>query len=253
MKISTICISKNCEDLVDETIKSFAKQNLLEKEIIFIDNLSNDGTVRQIKNSCKKYNVRDYLLISESDKGISDAMNKGWLLAKGDIINFLHFGDCYASNKVFVEVSTSYKKIKFDIFSGGAIYNYSTQKSFLSFPKNIDKIYFSNTFPHMSVFIKTSLRNQIGLYDTSLSMVMDYDLWFRAYIANKKFCYSKKILVNLKSAGESSKYLAVLNDFIKCKFKHLCLSNSVFERFKIFNSFFVILIKVLGYAIKSKL
>ena len=253
MKISTICVSKNCKNLVDQTIKSFASQNFSNKEIIFIDSLSNDGTVNQIRNSCKKYNINEYLLLSEMDKGISDAMNKGWSLAKGDVINFLHFGDCYSSKTIFCELSILFKKKECDFFAGAANFNYGSSKEFLGIPKNISKIYYANTFAHMAVFIKNSLKKQINLYDINLKIVMDYDLWFRAYKLNKKFGYTDKIFVNLHNAGESAKINLVLIDFCKCKIKHIASTSSVFEKIKILNSFLIISLKVLTYAFKNKI
>ena len=64
-------MSKNCEDLVEGTIASFAMQNFFNKEIIFIDNLSEDKTVETIQKCCKKYKIKNYHLLSEKDKGIS--------------------------------------------------------------------------------------------------------------------------------------------------------------------------------------
>ena len=253
IKISTVCISKNCEDLVEETIASFALQNFSNKEIIFIDNLSVDNTVEQIKKSCKKYKIKNYFLLSEKDKGISDAMNKGWELSKGEIINFLHFGDKYYANDVFSNVLEEFKKSKFDFFAGAANYNSGLKNSFIYYPKIIDKIYFTNTFAHMAVFFKRTVKDKLGLYNPNLLMVMDYDYWFRGFKLKCNFSYTSQIFVKLLFAGESSKTTSVLKDFYKCKINHYNSSNNFVEKLLIVISFFIICLKVIRYDFKNKL
>ena len=249
--ISIICVSKNCANLVEKTISSIAMQKFSNYEIIFIDNLSTDDTVNNISNICKKNKIKDYKIISEEDDGIADAMNKGSILSKGKILNFLHFGDFYSNINVLNIVSNEYKKNKFQIFSGGAVFNYGSTKAFESYPKNIKKIFFANTFPHMAVFLTSETIKLLRGYDKNYKIVMDYDLWFRAYINNVKFNYSKKIFVNLAPSGLSGNIKNVIIEFFKCKINHFKITKSIYYKFKIILSFFVILMKVILYVFKN--
>ena len=79
-----------------------------------MDNLSTDDTVKNISKFCKKNNIKHYKIISEEDDGIANAMNKGLMLSKGKILNFLHFGDFYSDIDVLEIVSKEYKQNKFD-------------------------------------------------------------------------------------------------------------------------------------------
>ena len=101
-KVSIITVSYNAEKMISETILSVLSQTYCDYEYIFIDGNSSDKTVEVIgkyKQCFEGKNV-DYLLISEPDKGIYDAMNKGTALAKGEWILMLNAGDMLAHERV---------------------------------------------------------------------------------------------------------------------------------------------------------
>ena len=248
---SIICVSKNSKKLVEQTINSIIMQSFTNYEIIFIDNLSSDGTVEKIKELCKEKKINNYKLISEVDEGIADAMNKGGRISKGKILNFLHFGDAYANQNVLDIASRKYKNNKFQIFSGAAIYNYGTPKAYTSYPKTIEKIYYANTFPHMSVFIDTDVFKLVGGYNKKLKIVMDYDFWFRAYLLKVKFEYTKDIFTNLAPAGLSGNISKVLKEFYNCKRFHIKEVFSLYQKVKIATSLLIIFLKVLMYVFKK--
>ena len=249
--VSTICISKNCIDLVEKTIYSIAKQNYKNREIIFIDNLSTDGTVKKIKETCLRNNIDHYKIISEKDEGIADAMNKGWKLSQGKIINFLHFGDVYSDQNIMQLAVIEFDNKAFNIFAGGAIFNYGTSKAFKAKPKKIEKIFFSNTFAHMAVFIDRDIIRILGGYNKQFKIIMDYDMWFRAYQLKLKFCYSDKVFVNLAPAGLSGNITKVISEFVKCKFNHIKIIKSKLDKIKVIFSLFVVIMKVLLYVFKN--
>ena len=96
MKISVVTVCYNSVDSIEETMLSVLNQTYSDVEYIIIDGGSTDGTVDIIK----KYADRLVYWVSEPDKGIYDAMNKGIAAATGDYINFMNSGDRFASTNV---------------------------------------------------------------------------------------------------------------------------------------------------------
>ena len=91
MKISVITICYNCEKTIEKTIKSVLEQKYNNIEYIIIDGGSQDDTLAIIK----KYSDKITKLVSERDKGIYDAINKGIELSKGEVIALLHGNDIF--------------------------------------------------------------------------------------------------------------------------------------------------------------
>ncbi|PKP29579.1 MAG: glycosyl transferase [Bacteroidetes bacterium HGW-Bacteroidetes-17] len=90
-KISFITVVYNSESFLEDTLKSVINQTYTNKEIIIIDGGSNDGTMDIIK----KFTSNIDFWISEPDKGLYDAMNKGLVAATGDYVTFINSGDAY--------------------------------------------------------------------------------------------------------------------------------------------------------------
>ena len=111
-KISVITVVKNSSKTIEKTIQSLLNQKYENIEYLVIDGKSTDGTLEILD----KYKKNISLLISEEDKGIWDAMNKGVSLAKGDIIGFLNADDTYYENSLnivndyFINNEIFYKK-----------------------------------------------------------------------------------------------------------------------------------------------
>ena len=112
-KISIITVVKNSSKTIEKTIQSLLSQKYKNVEYLVIDGNSTDGTL-EILN---KYKENISLLISEEDKGIWDAMNKGVSLAKGDIVGFLNADDTYYENSLNI-VNEYFNKNKIDFLFG---------------------------------------------------------------------------------------------------------------------------------------
>ena len=96
MKVSIITATYNNEETVEEAIKSVSSQTYKKIEHIIIDGNSSDNTIKIIENHQEKFAK----IISETDTGIYDALNKGIKNASGEIICFLHADDIYADNTI---------------------------------------------------------------------------------------------------------------------------------------------------------
>ncbi len=168
-KLSIITINYNNLDGLKRTVESVVNQTWQEFEYIVIDGGSTDGSAEYLE--CQNEHI-DYW-ISEPDKGIYNAMNKGIAKATGEYLLFLNSGDHLFSETVLQENHsriTDYDLIYFNIQNVG--YNFS---KIISYP---GKLRFSDMFfgilSHQSTFIKRELFNKVGLYDEKLKIVSDW-------------------------------------------------------------------------------
>ena len=106
MKVTIITACYNSEKTVQRTIESVLSQNYHNIEYIIIDGKSSDQTMPIVNN----YKNKITSIISENDKGIYDALNKGLKIANGDIIGFLHSDDFYPKNNIISSISDIFRK-----------------------------------------------------------------------------------------------------------------------------------------------
>ena len=221
-KFSIITVVKNDEINLEKTIKSIIKQRELnDVEYIVIDGKSNDRTVEIIN----KYKEHIDIFISEPDKGIYAAMNKGINLSTGDIIGICNSGDTLLP-KGLSYISNQFKK-NFDFVFGTVLRKYLGSE-ILKYGFNLNRIDYNFDFAtsHSTGFyIRRNILNEIGLYDTQFKCSADYDYYFRI-VKSKKFKGSstqKKELVGVvESGGFSSKisFFGHLNEETKIRMKN---------------------------------
>ena len=161
MKLSIITVNYNDKFNLKKTISSVNKQTLklnIDYEYIIIDGLSTDGSIELIKskNIISKY-------ISEKDKGIYDAMNKGIKLSKGKFLTFLNAGDYYLNEKILENIFTQPNILDYDLIYGPVIVQRKNGKK-ISYPKKFTKfnLYFWNTRTvcHQAMFVKKTIAGQ---------------------------------------------------------------------------------------------
>lgn len=182
MKLSIITINYNNQEGLRKTIDSIVSQSFRDFEWIVIDGGSTDGS----KELIEKYADHIAYWVSEPDAGVYNAMNKGIKVAKGEYVNFMNSGDCFASTTILEEVlETSHTA---DVIYGymmrgsidGEVNNQSVMKPKLSW---IDLYY--DGLPHQSSFIKRSLFDKFGLYDENLKAVADWKFFVNAFVYHK--------------------------------------------------------------------
>lgn len=104
MKISVITISYNVEKEIERTMRSVLNQTFQDLEYIIVDGKSSDRTIEIARNIASNYPDRCIRIISEPDKGIYDAMNKGIKKASGEWVNMMNAGDVFANDTVLENV-----------------------------------------------------------------------------------------------------------------------------------------------------
>jgi len=181
MKISIVTVCLNSRRFIDETIESVLSQDYPDFEHVIIDGGSTDGTVELIRS----YAERDARIIwsSESDRGISDAMNKGVSLATGDVVAHLNSDDYFANPAVLSRVAACFKAVpKCDWLTAGLTF-VDEDGGFLRDVKvrrySFRRLLRGNIILHPSTFIRRAFFHEVGGFDLSLKYCMDYDLFLR--------------------------------------------------------------------------
>ncbi len=185
MKLSVITINRNNANGLDKTIQSVINQSYEDFEYIVIDGNSTDHSI----NIIKKYNSNINYWVSETDKGIYNAMNKGIAKANGNYVLFLNSGDYLVNNDVLKSVFE--KQQTADIIYGNMQIDWGNGK--ITSGKMPDKITFKqmyiDTLWHPVSFIKKTLFDKYGLYNETYKVVADYDFFFKVIIINNVTTY----------------------------------------------------------------
>jgi glycosyltransferase involved in cell wall biosynthesis len=184
MKISIITVCYNSAATLEKTILSVAHQTYKDIEYIIVDGNSNDGTLELIK----KHEDKISKWISEPDKGLYDAMNKGIALATGDLIGILNSDDTFNSNTVVEEITNFHVQNNIDASIGNIIQHKENGKivRLYSSKKWIpEKLKIGFMPPHPSLFFKRELFDKYGNYDLGFKIGADYELITRYFFKNK--------------------------------------------------------------------
>ena len=177
--VSIVTPSFNQGLYLEETIQSVLNQDYPNIEYIIIDGGSTDGSVEIIK----RYEDRIGYWESEPDLGQTDAINKGFALAKGEILAWLNSDDTYRPGAIREAVDYLYEHPEVGMVYGHAFYIDEEGEVVAQFPTaktDYDKLRRGNsTIPQQAAFFRSSLWKMIGPLDPSFYYAMDYDLWIR--------------------------------------------------------------------------
>lgn len=185
MKLSIITINRNNAIGFEKTIQSVASQTFKEFEYIVIDGASTDGSVEVIKRLAPQFAHLKW--VSEPDKGIYNAINKGIFMASGDYIQILNSADCLADIDVTERMLAELEK------QGNPSILYGNMvKCFPDGRKVVDKCFagqeitmlgmFTGTLNHDPAYIHRNLFEKYGLYDEGLRIVSDWKWYLQAII-----------------------------------------------------------------------
>ncbi len=190
--ISVVTVSYNAVSTIEETICSVINQTYSNIEYIIIDGGSTDGTVDIIK----KYADKIAYWVSEPDKGIYDAMNKGIDVATGEWINFMNSGDTFHSDRVIQQLIENLPS-KADVVYGDTLLVYSWGKHLQeALPMNVIK--HRLPFCHQSCFIKMASMREMK-YNLKYKVCADYDFFYRLWQADGLFSYLPVCISNYEA------------------------------------------------------
>ncbi|NND62536.1 MAG: glycosyltransferase [Flavobacteriaceae bacterium] len=180
-KISVVTVNYNNAEGLRQTIQSVIEQEQDEVEYIVIDGNSGDGSAAVIREF--ESNVDHW--ISERDKGVYEAMNKGIDMATGDYVLFLNSGDIFYNDNVLNEVAPILSG-DLDIYYGNLVFSHSGKDMIREYPKSFDFGYFlERSLPHPGSFIKRSLFDRIFKYSENYRIVSDWEFFICAILKEK--------------------------------------------------------------------
>ena len=193
--VSIITIVKNGEKHLQRTIQSVVNQTYSNIEYIVIDGESTDNTLQIIKDNAAHISY----WVSERDSGISDAFNKGIAACSGDLIGIINADDWYEPDAIENIVKHFEEGA---VFYGNNQYWKNDQKDYL-FRANHQYLKREMTVNHPTVFIKKYVYDLHGKFDLNFKCAMDYELLLRFFLADVKFVYLDRTLVNMQLDGIS--------------------------------------------------
>lgn len=209
MKISVITVCFNSRSTIEDTILSVNAQHYEDVEYIIVEGGSGDGTVELIKEHADKVTA----WISEPDKGIYDAMNKGINMASGDIIGFLNADDIYTDIHVLEKVARIFEDSCVEACYADLVYvdqrDLEKVVRYMKSCKYIDGLFEKGWCPpHPTFFVKKQVYTKFGGFDLNYSIGNDVELMIRFLYRYKiKSVYLPEILVKMRTGGISNRSL----------------------------------------------
>lgn len=209
MKVSIITATYNSAATIHDTLESLNKQSYDNIEYIIIDGASSDNTLEVIKQQCPRVTT----IISESDKGIYDALNKGIKAATGDIVGYLHSDDLFAYPDAVKDIVAKFENSNCDAVYGDLQY---VSKDNVD---NVIRLWTSGTYakeklkngwmpPHPTFYMKRELYNKLGVFDLKFKIAADYDSLLRYLWANDvTLSYLPKVVIKMRVGGASNRNL----------------------------------------------
>lgn len=207
MKVSIITATYNSSATIKDTIKSLESQTYQDIEYIIVDGASSDNTLDIVREHCSRVTH----IISEPDKGIYDALNKGIGVATGDVIGFLHSDDVFAYPLVVEDIVRTFESSKSD-----AVY---ADLEYVS-KDNINKVvrlwksgeYERNMLtngwmpPHPTFYMKREHYEKNGCFNLGFNIAADYDSLLRYLWSNRvSMSYLPKVTIKMRVGGASNR------------------------------------------------
>ncbi len=183
MKLSIITINYNDATGLQCTLDSVRRQTFTDYEQIVVDGGSTDGSVDVIRSNVQKFERSKIRWVSESDKGVYDAQNKGIAMATGEYCFFLNAGDVFCNDTVLERIFASHESgiESQDIIYGNEPVVEKGQR--VGYCKGVENPTFLDLYnscmKHQATFIRRKLFERFGLYDINLRIVADWEWFFR--------------------------------------------------------------------------
>jgi glycosyltransferase involved in cell wall biosynthesis len=206
MKVTLITVCRNAAAVIGASLESVFAQTHGDIEVIVIDGASTDGTQQVVE----RYRERLAHYVSEPDKGIYDAMNKGLRAATGEVIGFVNAGDLLMTPQVIAQVVDSFQRSHADAVYGDIIMvdEHDIHK--------VHRTWLSGTYhranfrkgwmpPHVGTFIRKSAYDRFGHFNTDLRIAADYEILLRMLYKHEiRTIHLREVLVRFRLGGMSN-------------------------------------------------
>ena len=205
VKISIITATYNSELTVRDTMISVGRQTHPGIEHLVIDGASTDSTLDIVSKFPHVSTV-----VSEPDKGIYDAMNKGVRLATGDVVGILNSDDIYAHNRVLEKVARLFRNPEVQAVYADLQYVREDNlnkvvRHWKSGEYSSQNFYYGWMPPHPTFFVRREIYEECGLFDTSFKSAADYELMLRFLVRyNVPATYLPEVIVKMRNGGMSN-------------------------------------------------
>lgn len=207
--ISVVTATWNCADTIRDCLDSVASQTYPHIQHVVIDGASNDGTVDVLR--LNQHQLAAF--VTEPDKGIYDALNKGIAHASGDIVGFLHADDVYADADVLARVATAFEDPAVQAVYGDLQYVQKADTNkvvryWQSAPFSPPMLANGWMPPHPTLYIRREWYQRIGGFDTRYRIAADYFSILQLF-SHPDFntVYLPQVLVKMRVGGESNRSL----------------------------------------------
>jgi len=197
--ITVVTVCRNALPLLRPTVESVLEQRTPAVEYWIVDGASTDGT-REYLASLSASGVR---WVSEPDRGIADAMNKGARLATGAWVAHLHAGDRYLPGAL--DAVLSHAGSAADILCGSILKD--EERGEVRYRPEPSRLRMDMTVHHPATFTRREVFQEIGGFDERYPNAMDYDFFLRALVRGKRFEVIPETLARMASGGQSERSL----------------------------------------------
>jgi len=236
MKVSIITISFNANKTIEKTLVSVADQLYQNIEHILVDGGSMDNTL-EICNSFSHISK----IISEPDKGVYDAFNKGLKLATGDVVGFLNADDVFYNDNSVQDIVKAFSENKTDIVYGNLDYINEDGKvirNWISRPYVKGLVKKAWKTAHPSFYCKKEVYDRLGGYNDSFKIAGDFELCVRfleinqvsSFYLNKKLV--KMLVGGISNSGLKSKWIIFKEDLRAFKINNISVNPVLFLLYK---------------------
>lgn len=223
MFFSIVTVCRNAEQTVETTVRSLLRQTCRDFEYIVIDGASTDGTVERVRSCCARQS--GVTIVSEPDRGIYDAMNKGVALAKGEYVYFLNMGDALADENVLARVKEALLASPADV-----LYGHTRRGTrFEPAPKKVsDFLFLCERMPsHQSIFAKRELFSAYR-FDTKYRICADRDWLMRVCRGKATFARLDCVIANFAEGGVSMNLAAFREESSELTERYFGKAGSIF-------------------------
>lgn len=226
LKFSIITVCYNSEKTIENTIKSVLAQDYPYIEYLIVDGASTDSTISIIE----KYKEGINKVVSERDRGIYDAINKGIALAQGDIVCLLNSDDVYADERIISRMAEKFEQFKTDSLFAFIDYVNSDLSRVIRKWRTSNfspRMFFDGTFPpHPSFMVKREIYERYGLYRLDLPLASDFELMLRLLV--KEGISTKlvpEVIVKMSMGGASNVSIKSISKSISQCYKAFKINN----------------------------